>query len=83
MKTNLIKSVISTGDLRRNIEQFELLTKQRAILLMNDETRKVLEDKCMLSNGFTPLEGLATLKAYNSRKIFIDNDLGYGEVDIR
>lgn len=83
MKTNLIKSVVSTGNLRRNIEKFELLTNQRAILLMNDETRKVLEDKCMLSNGFMPLEGIGTLKAYNSRKIFIDNDLGYGEIDIR
>lgn len=83
MKTNLIRSVISTGDLRRNIEQFELLTNQTAILLMNEETGKVLEDKCMLSNGFMPSEGLGTLKAYNSRKIFIDNDLRYGEIDIR
>lgn len=79
MKTNLI----STGNLRRNIEQLELLTHQRAVLLMNEETRKVLEDKCMLSNGFMPLEGLGVLKMYNGRKIFIDNDLGYGEVDIR
>ena len=53
MKTNLIKTVISTGDLRRNIEKFELLTNQMAILLMNEETRKILEDKCMLSNGFS------------------------------
>lgn len=83
MKTNLIKTVISTGDLRRNIENFELLTNQMAILLMNEETRKILEDKCMLSNGYKPLEGLGTLKAYNNRKIFIDNDLGYGEIDIR
>lgn len=83
MKTNLIKTVISTGDLRRNIEKFKLLTNQMAILLMNEETRKILEDKCMLSNGYKPLDGLGTLKAYNSRKIFIDNDLGYGEVDIR
>ena len=83
MKINLIKSVISTCDLRRNIEKFELLTNQRAILLMNDETRKTLEDKCMLSNGYMPLEGIGALKAYNSRKIFIDNDLSFGEIDIR
>lgn len=83
MKTNLIKSVINTGDLRRNIEKFELLANQRAILLMNEETRKILQDKCMLSNGYIPLEGSGTLKAYNSRKIFIDNDLSFGEIDIR
>lgn len=83
MKTNLIKSVINTGDLRRNIEKFELLANQRAILLMNEETRKILQDKCMLSNGYIPLEGLGTLKAYNGRKIFIDNDLSFGEIDIR
>lgn len=82
MKTNLIKSVISTCDLRRVIEKIESITNQRAILLMNEETRKVLEDKCMLSR-YMPLDGLGTLKAYNSRKIFIDNDLAFGEIDVR
>lgn len=82
MKVKLIHKIVSTTELRASVATFEAMANRQAILLMNEETRKVLEDKCLRSCGYE-IRDYGTLKRYDGRKIFIDDELEFGEIDIR
>ncbi len=82
MKVKLVHKIVSTTELRAGITMFESMVNKQAILLMNEETRKMLEDKCLKSCGYE-IRDYGTLKRYDGRKIFIDGELKFGEIDIR
>ena len=92
MKTNIITYEIDENKLRKEILDFESITNQHAYIIMNQKTADVLEKKynpCIIGSK-DEIEKLAkklkdkhTIAVYDGNKIVIDDDLEFGEVDIR
>lgn len=92
MKTNIITYEIDEDKLRKKILDFECITNQHAYIIMNRKTADALEEKykpCIIGSK-EEIEKLAYkfkngfyIGVYNGNKIFIDDDLEFGEIDIR
>ena len=87
MKTNII--TIDEDKLKEAITYFESTTNQCAYIFMSDETALVLEEKYKYLNKIIlklrpdadPNRGY--IATYNGKRIYIDNTIEFGEVDIR
>jgi len=89
---NKLRNKIDENKLRNKIIDFECITNQHAYIFMNQKTASVFEEQhkpyiigskeaieehaYKFKNGFY-------IEAYGGNKIFIDDDLEFGEIDIR
>lgn len=80
MKTNIITYEIDENKFRNKIIDFERVTGQHAYIFMNQKTASVFEkqykEAIVFKNGFY-------IEVYCGNKVFIDDDLEFGEIDIR
>ena len=93
MKTNIITYEIDENKFRNKIIDFERVTGQYAYIFMNQKTASVFEEqhKPDIIGSKKEIGTLANKfknrfyidKVYGVNKIFIDNDLEFGEIDIR
>lgn len=87
MKRNIIRSVIEENKLRSCITYFEVANKTIAILIMNSDTSTELinrcENRCEISCDEKQFLTNKILKRYRGRKVFIDEEMKFGEIDIR
>lgn len=92
MKTNIITYEIDEDKLRNKILDFECITSQHAYIFMNQKTAFVFKEqhKPYIIGSKEAIEELADkfknrfyIEAYNGNKIFIDDNLEFGEIDIR
>lgn len=78
MKVNIVKPIVNISNLNYNIECYEDVHNVEAYLIMNHDTAESLAAQF---NTIIPMKGKIAM--YNGNKILIDDDLKYGEVDIR
>lgn len=87
MKTNMITYKIDENKLRNKIIDFECMTNQHAYIFMNQKTASVFKEQQHKSYIFGSKETTDSislnLKEVYGHKIFIDDDLEFGEIDIR
>lgn len=92
MKTNIITYEIDDNKLRNRIIDFECITNQHAYIFMSQKTASVFEEqhKPYIIGSKEAIDKLAYkfkngfyIGVYDGNKIFIDDDLEFGEVDIR
>jgi len=87
MKTNII--TIDENKLVDEIRSFEIVTNQRAYIFMSYKTASVLEEKYKYLNDIILKLGpdadtkRGYIATYNGNKIYIDNEIEFGKVDIR
>lgn len=87
MKTNIIKTEINERKLQAEISKFEIISNQTAYLIMNEDTMKALEklhiNELPPSYVLDVVKNSSRLAVYQGNKCFVDNDLAFGEVEIR
>ena len=92
MKTNIITYEIDENKFRNKIIDFERVTGQHAYIFMNQKTASVFEEqyKPDIIGSKEEIEKLVNkfknrfyIEVYDGNKIFIDDDLEFGEIDIR
>lgn len=91
MKVKAVRTDIDCRSLYKNICDFEGTTNQTAYLIMNKDTAQCFEETCAKNNywyGYHLCQQLCesmydTIAEYCGHKIFIDNDLKFGEIEIR
>ena len=87
MKTNIITYEIDDNKLRNRIIDFECITNQHAYIFMNQKTASVFEEQhkpdIIGSKKAIEFKNRFYIAVYNGNKIFIDDDLEFGEIDIR
>ena len=92
MKTNIITYEIDENKLRNKILDFEEITKLHAYIFMNQKTASVFEEqhKPYIIGSKEAIDKLAYkfkngfyIGVYDGNKIFIDDNLEFGEIDIR
>lgn len=88
VKTNIIKYEVDTRKLQEEISKYEIMNNQKAYLMMNKETMDTITldiaEKCkplISPNDVKDLGG--KLSTYHGNKCYVDNDLAFGEVEIR
>lgn len=80
MQINIANIILDEDKLNKEIDDFEIVHKQQAYLFMNMETMEKLET---FSNENTKPIGNGVLCLFNGRKVYKDNDLKFGEIEIR
>lgn len=86
MKTNIIKNIIHIDKLNEQINMFEMLNSQQAYLFMHRATIDYLENTipakelCINDSSCRHSDVIAKFKG---RNVYIDDDLKFGEVEIR
>lgn len=87
MKTNIITYKIDKNKLRNKIIDFECMTNQHTVyIFMNQKTASVFEEqhKSYIFGSKETTDSISlNLKEVYGHKIFIDDDLEFGEIDIR
>ena len=85
MKEKIVKQVVDIDNLNRQMEFFEHMNNQYAYLIMSKDTVKKLiaELESPVPDGVLICKNYGILYEYRGRKVFIDDDLEYGIVDIR
>ena len=90
MKTNIIKYEVDERKLQEEISKYEIMNNQKAYLMMNKETMDAITldiaEKCkplISPNDAKDFSKFSKLSTYHGNKCFIDNDLAFGEVDVR
>lgn len=89
MKVEIIRTNVNCETLYRNIREFEISTLQTAYLFMNKDTLKCLEDICHKNKywyGYSLYKensSCGIIANFTGNKIFLDDDLRFGEVEIR
>lgn len=84
MKTNII--AIDRHKLEETITYFETVTNQHAYIFMSDKTASMFEEE--LNDIILKLmpdadQNRGYIAMYNGNRIYIDNEIKFGEVDIR
>ena len=86
-KINIIDAKINYKLLNKAIMEYECATGKPPIILMNEDTKEVfIQDnewylKCFVHHDLK--RNYSVIGKYNGNKIFIDNDLEFGEVEVR
>ena len=92
MKSTIVETKISDEKLRKlrnDIHDFEIITNQHAYLIMSSDTSNALAEVYM---NYFPVLNKDIVKAkhpngilgsFEGKKIFCDDDLEYGVVEIR
>lgn len=86
MKTNIMKCEVDERKLQEEISKYEIMNNQKAYLMMNKETMDALtsvliDGMNIFSEHYIPKDGkICVLKG---NKCYVDNDLSFGEVEIR
>lgn len=88
MKTNIIKMEINEQKLQENITEYELMNNQKPYLIMNEQTMGIFSTGILnhYKLSFPSGDGLnlpEKMIMYQGNKCYIDNDLAFGEVEIR
>lgn len=87
MKVDISKKVVTLNNekLSEEIKKFECLTNQTAYLFMNENTMKALSTGILSNLPYADLNALENgyICEYPGRKIYKNNDLEFGEVEIR
>ena len=87
MKTNIITYEIDGNKFRNKIIDFERVTGQHAYIFMNQKTAFVFEEQykpdILGSEEAIEFKNGLYIEAYGGNKVFIDDDLEFGEIDIR
>ena len=94
MKSTIVKTKISDEKLRKlrnDIHDFEIITNQHAYLIMSSDTSNALAEVYMdyfpayLSNKdiVKAKHPKGILGSFEGKKIFCDDDLEYGVIEIR
>lgn len=79
MKVDITRKLITLNDkkLEENIQKFEYLTNQKSCLFMSNDTLKILFPYCVSAFNSD------VIYEFKGRRIYQNDDLGFGEVDIR
>lgn len=84
MRVNICKKEINKRKLLEEIQKYETKNNEKAELLMNVETAETLESG---DSNFESYKGTRNYDGifgkYEANEIFIDNNLPFGEVEIR
>ena len=85
MKEKIVKQVVDIDNLHRQMDFFEHMNNQCAYLIMSKDTVKKLIEELgsPFPDGVSICKNYGILSEYHGRKVFIDDDLEYGIVDIR
>lgn len=94
MKTNIVENIIKTDKLNEEIYRFELLSNQKAYIFMNNSTMECLKGTANISSiseidsykrAFmnSSCRPSGVIAVYNGRKIYENDDLKFGEIEIR
>lgn len=87
MKTNIIKYEVDTRKLQEEISKYETMNNRKAYLFMSDDTTKIITanavEECKPFVSSDDVKDFGKLAVYNGNKCCVDNDLSFGEVEIR
>lgn len=87
MKINIIKTEIDTRKLQQAINEFEIINDKSAYLFMNEDTINAITsnivEECNLLVSPDDVKDFGRLAEYQGNKCYVDNDLAFGEVEIR
>lgn len=90
MRTNIVRNIIDTDKLSAEIDRYEIITNQNAYLFIHTATIDCMKNAisneelypCMeLKNSNCCSSGI--IAKFQGRKVYIDDDLKFGEVEIR
>ena len=83
-KVSIIKKIVSLKDLDKQIFAFEINSSGLpAYLFMNEDTLKELAELNDTCNISEPPDKSHSCGVYNGHRIYINNYLDFGEVEIR
>lgn len=83
MKTKIIKFEFDKGKLQDKIHEFECTTGRIAYLFMNKYTAEFIAMCIQEGNVFSSPTEFGRLSIFEGNKCYVDNDLDFGEVDVR
>lgn len=87
MKTNIIKTEIDRRKLQEEISAFEIINNQPAYLFMNEDTMNTITSdvvkECKPFASLNDVNDSGKLATYQGNKCYVDNDLPFGEIEIR
>lgn len=84
MIVNILQKQINENELIKGIQNFELEHYQNAYLFMNQETLNELAIFYALKIDVeTTKDGSGIVSSYSGRRVFQNEDLKFGEVEIR
>lgn len=79
MLINILSTSLDEIKLNKEISEFEFTNEKRACLFINDDTVKELTSAVLDKNS----NPNGRLCSYNARDVYIDNNLKFGEVEIK
>lgn len=88
MKTNIINYKVDKRKLQEEINKYETINDRNAYLFMNEDTMNAItSDVVKEYKAFFPvshdMKGFGKIGVYQGNKCYVDNDLAFGEVEIR
>lgn len=84
MKINICKKELDKRKLIEEIQKYETKNNEKAELLMNIETAETLENSDLNFEGYKDTRNYdGIFGKYEANEILIDNNLSFGEVEIR
>lgn len=87
MKTNIIKTEIDKRKLQEAICEFEIINNKPAYLFMSDDTMNAITlnivEECKPLTSPDDVKDFGKLSTCRGNKYYVDNDLAFGEVEIR
>lgn len=82
MKVDIANRVLNDAELDKSIRKFEVVWSTNAYLFMSESTAAALSSPTSLKpNCCGGTQGVLCM--YKGSKVFMDNDLDFGVVDIR
>lgn len=84
MKVNVIKTEIDYLEISKTTSEVQCLINREPVIFMNDETAKQIEaDAAKYFTISKSKTNKGHIVRYEGYKVFIDNDLEYGEIEVR
>ena len=81
MKVDIAQRHVDTEKLNKAIQEFEIITNQKAYLFMNRDTALALTNPLEMSH--LSMEYSDVVMLYAGNRVYFDRRLGFGEVEIR
>jgi hypothetical protein len=86
MKVNLLNKVLNESKLEQAIDKYECTTNEESYLFMNQDTANTLEKQSGCKECELELlskRNSSMIGRYTGHKVYINDDLEFGEVEIR
>lgn len=87
MKTIIIKYEVDTRKLQEEISKYEIINNRKAYLFMSEDTMKIITlnvvEECEPFVSADCVKDSGKLEVFQGNKCYVDNDLAFGEVEIR